>query len=245
MFVAYLRVSTENQKNEGTISLQKREIEDYCQQNRIIIGKYFADEGISGSKELHNRPGLAELFEFIEENHVEGVVIWKLDRLARDLYLQETLIRKLDKLNVRLISTKEIDLDSKDPMRKAFRQFMGIVSELEKEFIAMRLSAGRINKSKKGKYAGGCPAFGFDADKKELMVNDDQAKVVRKIFYLRKRKKLSLQKIADQLNRKNIESARGGIWHKGSVKNILENKVYRGYLNYKGNVSKRMDLVLV
>ena len=130
-------------------------------------------------------------------------------------------------------------------MRKAFRQFMGIVSELEKEFITMRLTAGRHIKSKKGLYAGGCPSFGYKVEKKELNINEGKAKVVRKIFYLRKRKKLSLQKIADELNSKGIESARGGMWYKGSVRNILENKVYRGHLSYKGNMSKRMDLALV
>ena len=63
MFVAYLRVSTENQRQEGTISLQKREIEDYCRKNDIIIEKFFADEGISGSKELHNYRFLSILLE--------------------------------------------------------------------------------------------------------------------------------------------------------------------------------------
>ena len=106
MFVAYLRVSTENQKNEGTINLQKREIEVFAENNGIEIEDYYSDNGVSGSKELHNRPGLISLFDTIENNYVEGVLIWKLDRLARDLYVQETLIRQLDKFKVRLISTK-------------------------------------------------------------------------------------------------------------------------------------------
>ena len=75
--------------------------------------------------------------------------------MARDLSIQEHLIQKIQTLGKRLISTKEQDLDSTDPMRKAFRQFMGMVSELEKAFITMRLSEGRLNKARKGKYAGG------------------------------------------------------------------------------------------
>ena len=51
---------------------------------------------------------------------------------------------------MKLISIKELNLESGDPMRKAFRQFMGIVSELEKSFITMWLSGGRINKARNG-----------------------------------------------------------------------------------------------
>ena len=83
MFVAYLRVSTENQRQEGTISLQKREMKDYCVKNGINIDKYFADEGVSGA--IEDRPGLATLFDFIETNAVHSLIIFKLDRLSRDL----------------------------------------------------------------------------------------------------------------------------------------------------------------
>jgi len=49
------------------------------------------------------------------------------------------LIKKFEELNIKIISIKEPDLDNKDPIRKAFRQFMGVVPELEKGFITMRL----------------------------------------------------------------------------------------------------------
>ncbi|MBA7563257.1 hypothetical protein ES708_04912 [subsurface metagenome] len=66
----------------------------------------------------------------------------------------------------KLISIKEPHLDSNDPMRKAFRQFIGIVSELEKTFITMRHSGGRINKAQKGGYAGGTTALGYKTKNK-------------------------------------------------------------------------------
>ncbi|MBA7557214.1 hypothetical protein ES705_49956 [subsurface metagenome] len=149
--VGYCRVSTDNQKEEGTIEIQEKALKEYADKNNIELIQIFRDEGISGSKELEDRPGLFGLFDFIEDGRdIKGVLIFKLDRLARDLYIQEHLIKKLELLNLELISIKEPDLSSKDPMRKAFRQFMGIVSELEKAFITMRLSAGRINKAQKG-----------------------------------------------------------------------------------------------
>ncbi|GAI74503.1 unnamed protein product, partial [marine sediment metagenome] len=167
--VGYCRVSTENQKEEKTILVQEQNIKDYAKKDNYKLVKIFSDEAISGGSELENRPGLSSLFSFVEANEdIEAIVIFKLDRLARDLYIQEHLIKKLDLLEIKLISINEPDLDSKDPMRKAFRQFMGIVSELEKAFITMRLSSGRIFKAQKGGYAGGATCLGYITENNEL-----------------------------------------------------------------------------
>ena len=160
--VGYARVSTDRQKEEGTIEIQEKALKEYVDKSDYELVRIFKDEAISGSSELENRPGLAELFNYLEDNKdIKGVLIYKLDRLARDLYIQEYSIKKLELLNKELISIKEPDLSSKDPMRKAFRQFMGIISELEKAFITMRLLAGRINKAQKGGFSGGSTAMGY------------------------------------------------------------------------------------
>jgi Site-specific recombinases, DNA invertase Pin homologs len=241
--IAYCRVSTDNQKEEGTIELQVEAIKDYCKSRDLELVEIFKDEGISGG--LENRPALADLFSFLEEvKDIDAVVIFKLDRLARDLYIQEHIIKKLEALNVGLISTKEPNLASDDPMRKAFRQFMGIVAELEKSFITMRLSGGRINKAKKGRYAGGGVAIGYKSEGKELVISGEEAEIVKKIYKLRRGRK-GLREIARTLNENNIPTARGGKWYAGTVKYILENPIYKGVLEYSTVECKRPDLVLV
>ena len=150
--IGYCRVSTDNQKEEGTIEIQEHALREHAEAKGYNLVTIFRDNGVSGG--LENRPGLVELFSYLESNkETDGVLIYKLDRLARDLYIQEHLIKKLEMLHKSILSTKERDLDSNDPMRKAFRQFMGIVSELEKAFITMRLSGGRFNKARK-RHAG-------------------------------------------------------------------------------------------
>jgi len=244
--VGYCRVSTSNQKEEGTIEIQEKSLKQYANKNNYELIEIFKDEGISGSNELENRPGLAGLFNYIEDDKdIEGVLIFKLDRLARDLYIQEHLIRKLEEFKKELISIKEPNLDSKDPMRKAFRQFMGIVSELEKAFITLRLSGGRINKAQKGGYAGGCPSLGYLTKDKELIINEDQAEIIRMIFRMKRYKKMGLREIARELNEKNIPTARGNKWYGGTIKYMLENSLYKGILHYKGNKSKNDSLALV
>lgn len=248
--VGYTRVSTENQAQEGTIEIQKQSLGEYVEAQSHELTEIFSDEGVSGG--LEDRPGLAALFDYLEEHpDTDGVLIFKLDRLARDLYIQEHLIKKLEGIGKVLYSVKEPDLDSSDPMRKAFRQFMGIVAELEKAFITMRLSGGRINKARKGGYAGGSTALGYTARNKELEIDPGQAETVRLIFHLRRygrtrgRRRLSLGGIAEELNRREIPTARGGRWYASTVKYILDNPVYRGVLSYKGETAKRADLALV
>lgn len=244
--VAYCRVSTGNQKEEGTIGLQTDAIGEFCKASGYELAATFKDEGVSGG--LEDRPALGELLNFLEGERggdIDAVVIWKLDRLARDLYIQEHLIKKLEQLEKILISTKEPDLDSSDPMRKAFRQFMGIVSELEKAFITMRLSGGRIKKAKNGGYAGGSLALGYKSKNKELTLSQKEGEVVRKIFYLKRRKRLSLNEIARQLNEKCYPTKRGGRWYASTVSYILSNEIYKGIYEYSGMQSKNANLALL
>lgn len=241
--VGYCRVSTDNQKEEGTIAIQERALEEFCKANSYQLVAVYKDEGVSGAVE--NRPGLASLFTFLEcSRGVHGILIYKLDRLARDLYMQEHLLREFSKRSLQLYSTKESDLNSTDPMRVAFRQFVGVVSELEKSFITMRLSAGRQKKATEGRYAGGGIPLGYKLTQdKDLMVDEADADTIMLIFKLR-RKHWNLLQIADRLNVMDIPTARGGRWYASTVKYILENPRYKGRAVYSGVTAKRSDLTI-
>lgn len=244
--VGYCRVSTDNQKEEGTIEIQEKALKQYANKNNFELLEIFKDEAVSGSSELENRPGLAKLFNYIESHfNIEGVLIFKLDRLARDLYLQEHLIRKLEEVKMKLFSIKEQDLNSKDPMRIAFRQFTGIVSQLEKAFITMRLSGGRIHKAQKGGFSGGVVALGYNSKNKELEINEEQAKTIRLIFNMKRYRRMGLREIARELNKRGIPTARGKRWYGGTIFYILKNPLYKGIAHYKDNKVKNKDLALL
>ncbi len=245
--VGYCRVSTDSQKEEGTIEIQEKALKEYVDKSDYELVRIFKDEAISGSSELENRPGLAELFNYLEDNKdIKGVLIYKLDRLARDLYIQEHLIKKLELLDIKLLSIKEPDLSSKDPMRKAFRQFMGIISELEKAFITMRLLAGRINKAQKGGFSGGSTAMGYISKNRTLIIDEGQAETIRLIFKMKRYKRMGLREIARELNNLNIPTSSGkGKWYGRTVKYILENPLYKGIAHYKEIKVKNIDLALL
>jgi site-specific DNA recombinase len=78
-----------------------------------------SDEGISGSNGLNTRTGLAEVLTVVESGQVSGLVVYRLDRLARDLILQETLMVRIHEAGVEVLSVTEPDIDSEDGTRRA------------------------------------------------------------------------------------------------------------------------------
>ena len=232
-FFAYCRTSTENQREEKTIDLQVENLTQYAKKNGIEITDWFKDDGVSGG--LEHRPELMRLMKSLEQDGgVDGVLIYKLDRLARDLYIQEGLIREFSKLGKQIISTLEPDLDSNDPFRKAFRQMLGVFAEFEKAMITLRMKNGRDSAVAKGGWHGGS-ILGYKHKDGHLIIDPAEAEVVKRIFALRKKKKTSPKQIAELLNHENVPTKRKTTkWHSYTVKKILGNSLYRGKIRYKG-----------
>ena len=234
--IAYCRTSTENQKEEKTIQLQVESLKAYAQKHDYDIVEWFEDDGVSGG--LEHRPALARLMKCLETNlDIEGVLIYKLDRLARDLYIQEGLIKEFTKFKKEVISTLEPDLASNDPFRKAFRQMLGVFAEFEKAMITLRMKNGRNSAVAKGRWHGGS-IYGYDHGKNgELLINQSEAKTVRKMYHMKRYQKLSPKKIAEWLNDEKVPTKRKTTkWHSLTVRKILRNPAYKGYLQYQGQL---------
>ena len=138
----YLRVSAVSQVNGDGFPRQEKAIKDYAKVHNLQIEGLFKEEGVSGTKE--NRPALARLMVSLEHNGhgINTVIIEKLDRLARDLMVQEAILRDFQKQNFNLISTMEgPDLCGDDPTRKLVRQVMGAVSEYDKTMLVAKVIA--------------------------------------------------------------------------------------------------------
>jgi hypothetical protein len=89
---AYLRVSTDTQAEHGLgLDVQRQAIRAWARQHGHKIASWHSDEGISGSNGLDIRDALPDAVEEIRDNRTAGIVVYRLDRLARDLILQETL----------------------------------------------------------------------------------------------------------------------------------------------------------
>jgi hypothetical protein len=125
----------------------------------------FRDEGVSGAKEAADRPDLTAALEAVERRSAAGVVVFRLDGLARPLTVQEDVLGHVWRHGGRVfaVDTGEVPSDdSSDPMRTFVRQVMGAAHQLERGHIAARMRAGRDLKAERGGYAGfGAPPFGM------------------------------------------------------------------------------------
>jgi len=166
---------------------------------------------VSGATELENRPALMELLEALAGNGTKLVLIEKLDRLARDLMVQETIIGDLRKKGFELISVSEPDLLQRDPTRVLMRQVFGAIAQYEKAMIVAKLRGARERiKAKAGRCEGRKP-YGFFAG---------EAETLQRIQELRS-ERLGFDRIAKRLNTEGFSARTGGRWHGLVVNRIL------------------------
>src|ERR1700682_2316022 len=131
--VGYLRVSTERQAEEGLgLEVQEQAVVAWAAaEGHELIG-FTRDEGISGAKELDSRPAVAEALGMLRDDQAEGIVVYRLDRLARDLIIQEQLLADVRRLGAITFSPSAGEAGyltdaPDDPSRRFIRQVLGAV----------------------------------------------------------------------------------------------------------------------
>ncbi|HEY7306268.1 MAG TPA: recombinase family protein [Bryobacteraceae bacterium] len=211
---AYLRVSGKGQVEGDGFARQRKAIREYAAAHGIKIVREFKEEGVSGTKELDNRPALLELMGALLSNGTKLVLVEKLDRLARDLMVQETLIGEMRKNGFELISVAEPDLLQDDPSRKLMRQIFGAISEYEKTMIVLKLRGARNRIRQKAGKCEGAKRYG------EL---PGETAALERMKQLRK-EGLGFDRIAAALNTEGIPPRRGAKWHGLTVNKILTGK---------------------
>jgi DNA invertase Pin-like site-specific DNA recombinase len=209
---AYLRVSGKGQVNGDGFTRQLAAIKTYAAANGIRIVRVFREEGVSGTVENMNRPAWQELMTTLHSNGVRFIVIEKLDRLARDLMVQETAIADLRKNGFTLISVAEPDLMASDPTRVLIRQVMGAVAQYDKSQIVAKLRGARMRKKATEGRCEGRKPYGF---------YEGEAGVVARMKALRA-DGLGFDRIAAQMNLEGIETRTRGRWHGIVVNRILK-----------------------
>jgi DNA invertase Pin-like site-specific DNA recombinase len=109
----------------------------------VKIVRVFEERGVSGTKDMEDRPAFIEMMSALLSNGVRMVLIEKLDRLARDLMIQETIIGDMRKRGLELISVHEPDLLQDDPTRTLLRQMIGAIARYEKTMLVLKLRGAR------------------------------------------------------------------------------------------------------
>lgn len=228
----YIRVSTAGQAEHGLgLDVQREEIEAYCRKQGLQLVAVYEDAGVSGANGIADRRGWPLLAEALEAGEFQVVIIKRLDRLARDLMLQETMLAKVQSAGGELKSIAEPDLCCDDPARTLFRHMIGAIAQYEKAMIVARLRSGRRKKVRQGGYAGGWLPYGYTVSgalsKAVPVIDEVGAAVVRRIFsdYA---KGSSMGQIAEGLNSEAVPTVGGGAWTRPAVRAILANEFYTG-----------------
>lgn len=183
--VAYLRVSTESQLDGFGLDIQRATVEQTAAEQGLGIVAWYVDEGICGAEDLDVRKGLASALDHLATGGATTLIIPRLDRLARDLMIQESVLADAWKAGATVLSGSETERtycrpdNPDDPARTLIRQVLGAVAAYERAMIRLRMTRGRRRKLEQDGYAGGPQPYGWsDADERTLLDDVDSARRV-------------------------------------------------------------------
>lgn len=223
--VAYVRVSTAKQEEAYGPAVQRADIRQWAKTNgHKVIG--WRTDVISGASELSHRVGWREVAELVRDGRAKGVVVARLDRLARDVMVQELLLRKLSAFGGVVWSTRAsenemLNNDGKDPARKLVRVILGAISEYDRVMTVDRLASARAAKAARGGYAHGAVPYGFRSQAGVLVPLAAEQAVLERMIALAARGE-STRAIAALLNSEGVPAKRGGRWSPGTVARMVK-----------------------
>jgi DNA invertase Pin-like site-specific DNA recombinase len=161
--VGYVRVSGMGQISGDGFHRQGEAIDKYAQRHGLTLMAIFRDGGVSGTRELDDRDGLAALMEHIQAEGIKLVLVEKADRLARDLLVGEVILAQFRKLGVTVIaadSGTDLTVTDDDPTRVMIRQILGVIAQFDKAMTVRRLRDARSRKRRAGQRCEGRLPFG-------------------------------------------------------------------------------------
>lgn len=229
--VSYIRVSTDGQCGDDKFGLevQRDAIQEYCSKNGMTIIAEYRDEGESGAKE---RPGFDSIiYGSVFNPPVEAVVVAKSDRVARDINIYYYYKMMLAKKDIKLISVSE-DFGAMGAFASMLEAFTLCVAEMERQNITKRTTGGRKIKANSGGYSGGNAPTGYKVQNGELVINDDEARAVRRIFELHD-KGVTMVDIAATVTEEGYRTRNGKPFRQSTISRIIANrKTYEGFYKY-------------
>lgn len=228
--VIYARFSSSKQ-NETSIEAQLKECYSFCERNRYnVIGEYI-DKAISGKTD--HRPDFQRMIADSNKKNFEGIIVYQLDRFARNRYDSATYKAKLKKNGVRVLSAKENITDDASGI------LVESVLEGMAEYYSAELSQKVIRNlrmnAEQGFFNGGYAPLGYKVvevdfktyKKKKLEIDTETAPIVKEIFEMRAND-TNIMDIVDYLNSKGYKTIQCKEFKKTSLQQILKNKRYIG-----------------
>jgi len=227
----YVRVSTNMQVDRDSLPVQREELSNYC---KYVLGlesfEIFEDAGYSAKNT--DRPAYQLMMSRLRTGEFSHLVVWKIDRISRNLIDFTTMYEEVKRLGVAFVSKNE-QFDTSSAMGEAMLKIILVFAELERKVTSERVSAIMLSRATNGQWNGGRVALGYDFDSETglFSINETEAVVVRMIYDMYEREK-SLVTVSKMLNEKGLKTRRGVPWSPVTVQGILRNPFYIGTYRY-------------
>ena len=227
--VLYLRYSSSNQ-SEQSIEGQERVCRDFCDREGYNVVGTYIDRATSAYHNSERRTEFQRMIADSGKNLFQGIVVYKLDRFARNRYDSAIYKSKLTKDGVRLISATESISDN--PEGVLLESVLEGMAEFYSRELSQKTMRGMEESARKAHSCGGTRPLGLRTGKdKTLEIDPTEAEAVRLVFQMYADGKKT-KEIAALLNQKGFRTARGKEFTSSSFSNMLTNKKYIGIYTY-------------
>lgn len=262
----YVRVSTDDQSERGTIESQIEFATKYCDLHELPIFKIYKDDGVTGTLPLQERPAASQLLQDAKNKRFDTLLVYKLDRLGRATRVILNAIHDFENHGVNLKSMTE-PFDMNDASGRFTLTILAGVADLERSNILERMWIGTNRAARQGIWLGGIVPYGYFKNKAKMLevneaplqgLNMSEAEVIRLIYALTVKEKMTTIKIADYLNALGIppsyvaryspdigrrKNNTAGIWRPGRVLNMLKSTTYKGIHQYGKRTNKDREII--
>lgn len=236
----YVRVSTEEQYRDGySFDAQKRKLVEHCERMGWTTKSswIYSDRHTGSDLARHD---LSRLREDVRAKKYDAVLVWKIDRLSRNLKHLLTIFEELKDHGASFISFQE-NLDFQGPIGNLIFQIFGAIAQFERELIKGRTHMGRVASAEMGNYTGAVIPYGYEAKPnpsgrgKKLILVEEERKWVEQIFVWYAHENLGYRQIAKRLNDNQVQypkprsnRTKYAAWTEKILRNIITNPLYKG-----------------
>lgn len=235
----YIRVSTAMQVDGYSLEAQKERLTKFAEFQDMEVVREYCDAGKSG-KSITGRPEFTQMLQDVadDKDGVEYILVFKLSRFGRNAADVLNSLQYIQDFGVNLICVED-GIDSSKDSGKLTITVLSAVAEIERENILVQTMEGRKQKAREGKWNGGQAPFGYTLDSKKgmLVVNPDEAEIVKIIFNKFVNEGLGADSISNYLNqhgyvKTKYRSHELNYFTRSLVRKILDNPVYIGKIAY-------------
>ncbi len=228
--VIYARFSSHAQ-NEQSIEGQLAECYNFAQRNDLRITHEYIDRALTGTTD--KRPEFLQMIEDSKRKGFAYVLVYQLDRFARNRYDSATYKAKLKKNGVRVLSAKENITD--DASGILIEGVLESMAEYYSAELSQKVKRGIAMSAAKCKYFGGVIPLGYKVNaEKSFILDEELAPIVKTVFEMFVAGS-NYAELIRYLNGRGVKTTKGGEFNKNSFQRILSNRRYLGKYIYQGN----------